>query len=162
MLFKHGNGHGQLGPDIVGDQVGKVARLAHASTSLQQRTPSGRARFAGPDAGLDGRGNLAGFVDEAAAVGRDLNALPLARLVQRLRWARDWPQQLCWDQGGGAGGAGWGTEGGLPCRELPRWVRGSFSLVKATLIGGVLLGNGASGPTAIPMARPAPEAHART
>jgi hypothetical protein len=40
MLLKHGDRHGQLGPDIVGDQVGKVARLPHASTSLQQRTPS--------------------------------------------------------------------------------------------------------------------------
>ena len=32
---------------------------------------------AGPDAGLEGRDNLAGFVDEAAAVGRDPNALQL-------------------------------------------------------------------------------------
>src|SRR5829696_2047109 len=161
MLFKHGDGHGQLGPDIVGDQVGKVARLAHASTSLQQRTPSGRARFAGPHAGLTAWATLQAR-SEAAAVDRDLNALTLARLVQRLRRASRQasasvfgPRRRRW--------RGWMGDGRRPALSgIASMVRGRFSLVKPTLVSGVLLGNGASGPAAIPMARPAPEAHART
>jgi hypothetical protein len=51
-----------------------------------QRTPSRRARFAGPHAGSIARTTMQAFGDETADVGRDLNPLQ-SRLVQRMRCA---------------------------------------------------------------------------
>ena len=41
MLFKHGDGHGQLSPDLVEDQVGRSRGSLTPAHLLDQRTPSG-------------------------------------------------------------------------------------------------------------------------
>jgi hypothetical protein len=68
MLFKHRHRDRQVGPDVVWDQVGKVARLRQASTSSTRERPSGRARFAVLAPGSTA-GHLAGFAHEVVEFG---------------------------------------------------------------------------------------------
>jgi hypothetical protein len=68
MLFKYRHRDRQVGPDVVWDQVGKVARLRHASTSSNRERPSGRARFAVLAPGSTA-GHLAGFAHEVVEFG---------------------------------------------------------------------------------------------
>jgi hypothetical protein len=60
VLFKHCDGHGQLGPDLVGDQVGKVARLPNASTSSTRERLADERVSPLPHAVLDGMDHRAG------------------------------------------------------------------------------------------------------
>jgi hypothetical protein len=57
VLFKHRDRDRQLGPDVVWDQVGKVARLRHASTSSKENAQPTSPFRPSPDAGFDGRDN---------------------------------------------------------------------------------------------------------